>query len=636
VRLIKIGLANVSPTVGAVDSNLRTILDLARAMDAEGVTIGAFPEQVVGGYPPEDLIQWRAFLAGQRRALGAFAEATRASKTVYVLGLAVAVDGQLFNSAAVVHGGRILGFVPKEKLPTYNVFYEGRTFSHGTAGLTLDAGGVPLGDYLFQFDFGTIGVEVCEDYWSPDGPMRRRCYSGADLVVNISSSPFRVGIAATRREMLATRSGDNQVTVAFVNAVGAQDGLVFDGGGSVMQNGRPMFEAPRFREGTSATVVDLDRTVRLRMENTTWRTDCEMFRLRHTAVPVIRSASATHDRSALQYPPPPGGSFFLPAADRSEKNPREEVLDDLFDALALGAADYFRKTGAFRTFGIALSGGRDSMLTLLVAWHAVGVLRQVEPGEARRKAAGELIQAFYMPTRFSAVDTRTAAHRLAEDLGVPLTTVAVDEAFDRELEATRAMLGGAEPNAITKQNIQARLRGQRMWNWANTAGALFLQTGDMSEKAVGYTTVGGDLEGALSVIANLPKTVVIAMLERLHARFGFPGIADTLATGPGPELAADQDAERELMPFPILDACLHLYAGEKLAPDEVAVALTSIFPDVDPATLRAHALRFATLFTQSIFKWVQAPLALHVGSLELDRERALQIPVVQKNEWNGD
>jgi NAD+ synthase (glutamine-hydrolysing) len=172
-----------------------------------------------------------------------------------------------------------------------------------------------------------------------------------------------------------------------------------------------------------------------------------------------------------------------------------------------------------------------------------------------------------------------------------------------------------------------------MWNWANSAAGLFLQTGDMSEKAVGYTTIGGDLEGALSVIANVPKTVVVALLERFHQRYGFAGIAQTLATAPGPELAEAQAAEDELMPFPVLDACLHLYAGEKLAPDEVAQALRSLFPKQDPTSLDAWAQRFAQLFSRSIYKWVQSPLALHVGSLDLDRERALQLPVVQKNEW---
>jgi NAD+ synthase (glutamine-hydrolysing) len=174
-----------------------------------------------------------------------------------------------------------------------------------------------------------------------------------------------------------------------------------------------------------------------------------------------------------------------------------------------------------------------------------------------------------------------------------------------------------------------------MWNWSNSSGALFLQTGDMSEKAVGYTTIGGDLEGALSVIANVPKTVVIALLARLEARFGFKGIAATLATAPSPELTDAQSAESELMPFPVLDACLHLYAAEKLAPDEVGRALADLMPNVPDETLAAWAARFATLFTHSIYKWVQSPLALHVGSLDLDRERALQLPVVQRNEWNG-
>ncbi len=195
------------------------------------------------------------------------------------------------------------------------------------------------------------------------------------------------------------------------------------------------------------------------------------------------------------------------------------------------------------------------------------------------------------------------------------------------------MLGGRAPTELTRQNIQARIRGQRMWNWANSSGALFLQTGDMSEKAVGYTTIGGDLEGALSVIANVPKTVVVALLERLETRFGFKGVSATLHTDPGPELADQQVAERELMPFPVLDACLHLYAGEKMSPDEVAAALAALFPAYAADQLAGWAKRFTTLFSQSIYKWVQSPMSLHVGSLDLDRERALQMPVVQKNEW---
>ena len=630
MRLAKFAVASVSPTVGAVDSNVARAIAAARRMAAEDVTLAAFPEQVVGGYPPEDLVQWRGFLEGQRRSLQHFAGATRELPTVFVLGLAVGVGGQVFNAAAVVHSGRILGFVPKEKLPTYNVFYEARTFSRGVAGLALDADGVPLGDLIFGFDFGTVAVEVCEDAWSPDGPMRRRCYSGAEIVVNVSASPYRVGIDATRREMLATRAADNQAVLVYANAVGGQDGLVFDGGGFVFQNGRLMLDAPRFREAHAATVVDLDRTRRLRMENTTWRADCGQFQGERQLVRVIGSEAPTTDRAGLVYPVPDGGSFFLPASG-TPPDARITALDDLLEALALGVESYLEKTRAFRAIGVALSGGRDSMLSLLVAWRAAQLLgHEGEPATA----AGGRITAFYMPSRHSQSDTRTAAETLARELGIALHTVPIDDAFERELEATRQMLDGEDPNEATRQNVQARLRGQRMWNWANTSGALFLQTGNMSEKAVGYTTIGGDLEGALSVIANVPKTVVIALLERLQARYGFEGIAATLRTEPGPELADNQVAEDELMPFPILDACLHLYAAEKMSPREVADALGSLFPELSPEARTAHASRFARLFTQSIYKWVQSPLSLHVGSLDLDRERALQMPVVQQNEWS--
>ena len=623
MRLAKLAVASVSPTVGAVTSNVDRLIEVARAMGEAEVTIGAFPEQAIGGYPPEDLVQWRGFLDGQRRELDRFAAETAGYSTVYVLGLAVSVGGQLFNAAAVVHRGVIAGLVPKEKLPTYNVFYEGRTFSRGGPGLALDAGGVPLGDYLFSFDFGDVAVEVCEDAWSPDGPMRRRCYSGAEIVVNVSSSPYRMGIDSTRREMLATRAADNQAVLLYANAVGGQDGLIYDGGGFIFQNGRLVFEAPRFEQGWWASVVDLDRTRRLRMENTTWRSDCEAFRLQRETVPSVRVTAATADRSQLAYPSPDGGNFFLPASSGPAADPRERALDDLFEALALGVKSYYEKTGAFKSLGIALSGGRDSMLTLLVAWRASQLI-----------TGGAAIAAFYMPSRHSQADTRHAAQQLADELGVTLKTVPIDEATDREVAATTEMLGGQSITELTRQNIQARVRGQRMWNWANSSGALFLQTGDMSEKAVGYTTIGGDLEGALSVIANVPKTVVIALLERLERRFGFTGVSATLGTDPGPELADAQVAEHELMPFPVLDACLHLYAGEKMSPSEVGTALKALFPQMDAAALDRCASRFTVLFSQSIYKWVQSPLSLHVGSLDLDRERALQMPVVQKNEWH--
>jgi NAD+ synthase (glutamine-hydrolysing) len=489
--------------------------------------------------------------------------------------------------------------------------------------------GVPFGDLVIKFDFGTIAPEVCEDLWSPDGPTKRRTYSGAELVCNVSASPFRLGIVQTRRELIATRAADYQCAIAYANLVGANDGLVFDGGGYVNQNGKWMLEAPRWRQGFAAATIDLDRTTRLRAENTTWRLDAEAYLASHPPVmtvdvPTVEFSTAA-GRSALTYPVPAHGSFFLPDP-ASPPSPREVFFEEILDALALGVGDYFEKNPHFRKIGVALSGGRDSLLTLLVAHRYASRVRPHDPGS--------LLQAFYMPSRYSSAETRRAAETICRELGVPLAIVPIDEAYERELAATEQMLAPGEVvTELTKQNIQARVRGQRMWNWSNSSGGLFLQTGNMSEKAVGYTTIGGDLEGALGVLANVPKTVVMALLDYLQAKTGYEGIALVLAKPAGPELAPNQEGERELMPFPVLDACFHLFAAEKLLPQEVEEALVVMFPDYTRDQLRAWVEKFTRLFLGSIYKWVQAPISLHIGNLDLDRERALQLPVVQDREW---
>ncbi len=629
MRLVKIGLSSVNPTVGAFRANVDRVLAQAVAMARDHVTVAVFPEQVVGGYAPEDLVQWQAFVERQWAELARFAEETAGLPMVSVLGVAVSHQGLRYNCAAVVAGGRVRGLVPKEKLPTYNVFYEGRTFSRGYPGMAErfrppSGDELPLGDLLFRFDFGLLAAEVCEDLWSADGPMRRRTYAGAELVANVSASPFRLGVDGTRRELVATRAGDHQCTIAYANLVGANDGLIFDGGGFVNQNGKWMGEAPRFSEGFHAATVDLDRTWRLRTENTTWRTDRESYVSRHPALQVVEVPTLRTRRETLKYPVPKHQSFFLPGPE-TRRTTREALCEDLLDALALGVGDYFEKTGAFSKVGIALSGGRDSLLTLLIAHRWAKKARPASPGS--------LIETFYMPTRFSSDGTRDAAETIAKELGVRFTVVSIDEAFEREMEAAQKMLGSAELTPITRQNVQARLRAQRMWNWANTSGGLFLQTGNMSEKAVGYTTVGGDLMGALAVISNLPKTVVMYLLDYLLEKTGYQGIKKVISRPAGPELAPNQVGEDELMPFPVLDACFHLFAGEKLSPGEVLAALEPMFPEHPKDRLEAWVKKFVKLFTQSIYKWVQSPLSLHVGNLDLDRERALQLPVVTKTDW---
>ena len=634
MRLIRVAIANVDTTVGAVRSNVDRLVRVAREAAADGATLVAFPEQCIAGYSPEDLVQWRTFVDAQWTELERFAAETKELAAAFVLGLVVARGPHLYNAACVVHRGAVLGLVPKEKLPLYNVFYEARVFARGVPGLVDTVRGVPFGDLVFDFDFGTVALEVCEDLWSPDGPMRRRSYAGAEVVVNVSASPFRLGVVDTRREMIATRANDNQCTVVYANLVGANDGLVFDGGGFVAQNGRMLLVAPRFQEGFAATNVDLDRTRRLRNENTTWRADQETFAATSPAVLRVRATGGTASREGLVYPAPAHKSFFLPGPAKTT-SPREDFCEDLLDALALGIGDYFEKTGAFKTIGVALSGGRDSLLCLILARRWVARRYGSLGPEGERAKAREILRAFFMPSRYSSAETRAAAEVAAKDFDVPIAIVPIDDAFERELVEVEKMLQpGEKLGPVARQNVQARIRAERMWTWTNSASGLFLQTSNMSEKAVGYTTIGGDMEGALSVVANVPKTVVNYLLDYLLEKTGSEGIRLTLVKPASAELADDQEDEKDLMPFPVLDAAFALYAGEKMSEAEVCEVLGSMFPEHGAEKIRTWSSRFVRLFTQSIYKWVQTPLALHVGNLDLDRERALQLPVVQRTEWN--
>ncbi len=632
MRLIRIATANINTTVGATRDNVDRAIAACELAAKDDATVIVLPEQAIGGYAPEDLVQWRAFVEAQWVGLERLAKATEASRCVVAVGVTVAIDARLYNAAALLFAGKIVGLVPKEKLPTYNVFYEERTFAHGAPGMREHVRGVPFGDLVFAFDFGAVALEVCEDFWSPDGPMRRRCYAGAELVLNVSASPFRIGVASTRREMIATRAADNQCTLAYANLVGANDGLVFDGGGFVAQNGRVALEATRFREGVSAVTVDLDRTLRLRTENTTWRTDRDTFAAADHGPEVVRVQGVTRSRDKLTYPFPQNKSFFLPA-EPPTSSARAAFCEEILDALTLGVGDYFEKTGAFKTIGVALSGGRDSLFCLWIARRYVDKRFADLDKAGRDGKARELLRAFFMPSRFSSKRTAAAADEAAKELCVPFAVVSIDDGFDREIiEANKMLQAGESLTPTAKQNIQARLRSARMWTWANNAGGLFLQTSNMSEKSVGYCTIGGDMEGALSVIANLPKTVVNYILDYLLETTGSPAIRMTLEMPASAELAADQEDEKDLMPFPVLDACFALYAGEKMSVAEVKEVLRVMFPEhagkTDP-----WADKFGRLFVQSIYKWVQTPITLHVGNLDLDRERALQLPVVQKVQW---
>lgn len=640
MRLVRLGIAHVNSTVGAVWDNVARLQHWAQEAHHQSMHLLAFPEQAVGGYAPEDLVQWQSFVEAQKQALMQFVQATQGLSPVFVLGVLVAVRGQIYNCAAVVHKGRLHGLCPKEKLPFYNVFYEGRTLSRGVPfhqeWLQWDEQAVPFGDFLFQADFGTFATEVCEDIWSPDGPMRRRCLLGAELVVNVSASPFRIGVHETRKEMICTRSNDSHATVLYSNLVGANDGLVFDGGGYLIQNGRLLFQGTRFAEGLDVGHVDLDRTLRLRAEDTTWRLDSEIFFQQHDPVQPILLHEPTFPclPPEKHYPFPAHRSFFLPAPSEKEVAPRTQFCEDVLQALVLGIGDYFEKTKAFSCIGVALSGGRDSLLCLLLTHRYLQKkFAHLDESQRNEKIRSHL-RVFYMPSVYSSPHTRHAAEKTAAELGLSLVILPIDEAVQTETAAAQRMLQpGEQVSAITLQNIQARVRGQRMWNWANSTAGLFLQTSNMSEKSVGYTTIGGDMMGCISPIANLPKTVVLYLLAYLQETENLDCIRTTLQHPASAELAAQQESEQDLMPFAVLDSCLMLFVGEKLHPTEAKSILVSMFPEHAAEKMHAWVDKFVKLFTQSIFKWVQMPLALHVGHLDLDRERALQIPVVSSAQW---
>jgi NAD+ synthase (glutamine-hydrolysing) len=647
MRPIRIGLASINNSVGDFTANTDKVLDRARLMFEQGCSIGCFQEQTISGYPCEDFVQWTGFISQQWQELQRLAKASMAfGSMVLTVGLTVAHNGHLYNCVAVICQGEILGLVPKEKLPNYNVFYESRTFSYGFPGQKDICHDVPFGDLIFHFPFGIVAVEVCEDIWSPDGPMRRRAYSGAELIINASSSPWRWGVLETRREMIATRAGDNQCTVVYVNQFGGQDSLVFDGGSFISQNGRLLFEAKRWQESLETCLIDLDITAARRTSSTTWRTDAHNFLRANSPVKLIECPNGPLPLKADFQRQKEKQFSFIPC-DLPRVSPQEEYFEELLAAMKTGLAGYFEKTGAFKRIGIALSGGKDSVLTLLIAWLYARECFASEPAAEASKKIRDFIRCFSMPTRFNSDLTRNISRLLCEELDVSFCEISIEEAFDREVAAAQQMLGDSgRLTDITIQNIQARIRGERMWNWSNSASALWLQTGNMSEKAVGYTTIGGDMMGGYSLIGNLPKTVVIELLAYLYRKlsgsFDLSSLKALLHTKASAELAEGQSDEDDLMPFVVLDACFALFVGEKLMPADLYLRLrqmftdeelTQIFPRYQKGVLKAWVKRFIRLFANSIFKWVQAPQAVHLATLDLDRERALQLPVVFSRAW---
>ena len=664
MRLVKLGLGNLDPKVGAFKANAQKILDQARIAASQGCQVFAVGEQSISGYPCEDRVQWPDFVEAQGAALTWLCNELSklggtGSSMVTIVGLTIKLDGNLYNVAAVIADGTLVGLVPKENLPDYNVFYEGRTITPGYIGLneTWHQGpdsDIPIGDMIFQFQFGKMAVEICEDIWRPDGPMVRHCYAGAELIVNISASPFRIGVNNTRKEMICTRASDNNAIVAYVNLTGGQDNLVFDGRSYVSSCGRLDHEAEGFKEQVTTCVVDLDRATRMRTQNTTWRRGMQDWKKANKdvvqTVSVLRTRSCGALDHKLQYPFPKHKNFFMPAPGAE----RDAYFAELRQAIMLGLNDYFRKSGVFDRILIALSGGFDSCLTAVLAHDALvqEANRLGLNDEERAAFIKDKLWLVNMPSQFNEDSTKDISSTLAEGLGATYLVSPITEEHELEmrrvLEMKQKMMpsGDKSLKRITKQNIQARIRGERMQNMANEFGGMWLQTSNMSEKAVGYTTVGGDMMGALSVIANLVKTVIIEFTAWLlsKAEVGdkvWHALNNLLKSKPSAELEPDQEDEKDLMPYAVLDACLYLFVNEKLTLKQVRDVIRHMWSDdellkMSPAYKKGDITKWVKLFGKKFFanihKWVQCPLSLHLGAVDLDRERALQIPVIQEAE----
>ncbi len=546
VTVLRVGLAQLNPTVGDLDGNLAALTDAYVRAEAAGCDLVAFPELSVTGYPPEDLVLKPGFVEDNLEALGKFA--SRTGRCVAVVGF-VDQDRDLHNAAAVCAGGQIVGRYHKRLLPNTTVFDEQRYFTAG-------GGSDPL--ELFEIGGVKVGVSICEDIWSPVGPVAEQAAAGAEVNVNINGSPFCVGKQAERERMLATRAEDAHCAVVYVNQVGGQDELVFDGGSVAFDHeGRVLARAQQFVEELLVVDVPVPPVYRKRLLDPRGRvTEALLPVVPVTETPVARLEGA-------------GGSDTSPAALA------EPVVDEdreLYEALVLGTRDYCRKNG-FRDVVVGLSGGIDSTLVATIAADALGP---------------DHVHGVSMPSRYSSGHSESDARVLAENLGIDFRTVSIEPAFTAYLEMLAPSFAGRDPG-LTYENLQSRCRGQLLMALSNEFGWMVLTTGNKSEMAVGYFTIYGDSVGGFAVIKDVLKLRVYDLCRYVNRREGREVVPQSVITKPpSAELRPDQRDDQSLPPYDVLDPILRLYvehdrtAGEiiELGHDEQMVRRVTRLVDV--------------------------------------------------------
>ncbi len=562
----RIALAQIDTTVGDVEGNLERVaarLEEARAAEADLV---AFPELVITGYPPEDLLLKGAFVAANLAAVERLAARTRGLTAVVGF---VERSADLYNAAAVLHDGRLAGIYRKHRLPNYGVFDELRYFRKGR------------GECLFQVCGAWVGVSICEDIWSPGGPVERMALAGADIVVNLNASPYQREKWRLRRRMLRTRAADYGVAIAYVNQVGGQDELVFDGGSLVLDAaGGILAQAAAFEEELLLCDVELEQVFRARVH------DPRRRQMREAAL----------ERVVLSTEPAPG--VRAPIVPRPA--PERDAVGDVYAALVAGTTGYVRKNG-FQHVVLGLSGGIDSALVATMAADALGAAA---------------VTGVALPSRYSSEGSVRDARALATALGIDFRTIAIEEIFEPTLRTLKDAFEGTDPD-VTEENIQARIRGLLLMALSNKFGWLVLTTGNKSEMATGYATLYGDMAGGFAVLKDVPKTLVYALCEWRNAQSpGAPPIPRSIIEKPpSAELRPDQKDSDSLPPYDVLDAILERYVELDWSTAELVEA------GFDPDTVR----RVVRLVDISEYKRRQAPPGVKITGRAFGKDRRLPI-----------
>ncbi len=570
MRTLRIGLAQINPTVGDLSGNVRKIMDYIGRARELGVDLVAFPELAITGYPPEDLLLKPDFIEANLDCLQQIVESTRSITAV--VGFVDSAD-DIYNAAAIIHDGALAGVYHKMYLPNYGVFDEDRYFQAGT-------------DYpVFVLPGTSIGINICEDIWYPAGPGEVQALAGgAEVIVSISASPYYAGKGLARERMLATRAADNVAMVAFCNLVGGQDELVFDGNSVIFdERGELVVRGKQFEEDLIVADLDVGSVFRQRLHDPRRRKEklaADVGRVSRIALPEVESRG--------EKPP-------LPARRMERLDP----LAEIYQALVLGTRDYVHKNG-FQKVVIGLSGGIDSSLTAAIAVDALGK---------------ENVVGVFMPSRYSSEESRVDAGKLAENLGIRFLSIPIDDTFQAYLDMLSAPFAGVEPD-VTEENVQARIRGNILMALSNKFGWLVLTTGNKSEVSVGYCTLYGDMAGGFAVVKDVPKALVYQLAGHVNGSAGREVIPRRVfEKAPTAELRPDQRDEDTLGPYATLDPILHAYVEEDRGLDEI-VAL-----GFDEATVR----RVIGMVDRNEYKRRQAPPGVKITPRAFGKDRRLPI-----------